>query len=110
MKPSRSPSLETEMIRRTTVDDGTVKITFSLPADSAADPVSVVGSFNDWDPSVHPLRKRSNGTRSVAVELPRGDTVEFRYVTSDGAWLDESDCDGFVTTPYGSQNAIIDLS
>ena len=65
---------------------GGVTVTFALPDEVGA--VSVVGSFNDWTPGAHPLLRRSNGTRSVAVELDCG-RVEFRYLADGGVWLDE---------------------
>ena len=65
----------------------TAKVTFSLAADGP--PTSVVGDFNDWDPLAHPMRRRANGTRSVAVEVPIGSTLRFRYLADGGAWINE---------------------
>jgi 1,4-alpha-glucan branching enzyme len=69
--------------------DGMVKVTFSLPAGEPAGAVSVVGDFNDWDPSAHPLRARSNQTRSVSVSVPAGSTLRFRYLAEGGMWFDD---------------------
>ena len=69
--------------------DGMVKVTFSLPAGEPAGAVSVVGDFNDWDPSAHPLRPRSNQTRSVSVTVPTGSTLRFRYLAEGGMWFDD---------------------
>ena len=69
--------------------DGMVKVTFSLPAGEPAGTVSVVGDFNDWDPSAHPLRARSNQTRSVSVSVPAGSTLRFRYLAEGGMWFDD---------------------
>jgi 1,4-alpha-glucan branching enzyme len=69
--------------------DGTVRVTFALPADEPAGSVSVVGSFNDWDPFAHPLRRRANRTRSVAVTVPVGSTLHFRYLAEGGRWFDD---------------------
>ena len=71
----------------------TIKITFSLPATDPAGPVSVVGDFNDWTPGHHTLCRRSNGTRSVAVEVPADATVRFRYLGEGGNWFDDVDAD-----------------
>jgi 1,4-alpha-glucan branching enzyme len=51
--------------------------------------VSVVGDFNNWDPFAHPLRKRSNGTRSTVVTVPPGSTLRFRYLAEGGMWFDD---------------------
>jgi 1,4-alpha-glucan branching enzyme len=69
--------------------DGTVRITFTLPADQPDGAVSVVGSFNDWDPFAHPLRRRANRTRSAAVTVPAGSTLHFRYLAEGGRWFDD---------------------
>jgi 1,4-alpha-glucan branching enzyme len=69
------------------------KVTFVLPLDEPACRVSVVGDFNEWTPGVHELRKRSNGTRSVSVAIPKGETVRFRYLGEDGMWFDDPQAD-----------------
>lgn len=69
--------------------DGTVRVTFTLPAGEPAGPVSVVGDFNDWDPYAHPLRKRANGVRSAVVTVPAGTTLHFRYLAEGGVWFDD---------------------
>lgn len=68
-----------------------VKVTFVVDKAAVAGPVSVVGSFNDWSPYSHILRPRSNGTRSVAVMVPTGSAVHFRYLGPDGHWFDDPD-------------------
>jgi 1,4-alpha-glucan branching enzyme len=69
--------------------DGTVRVTFSLPADEPDGAVSVVGDFNDWDPFAHPLRRRANRTRSAAVTVRAGSTLRFRYLAEGGVWFDD---------------------
>lgn len=67
------------------------KIQFVLPDDIHDGPVSAVGSFNNWRPGVHKLVRRSNGTRSVSVDVPRGEEVRFRYLGDGGVWFDDPD-------------------
>ena len=69
--------------------DGTVRVTFALPADEPAGSVSVVGNFNNWDPLAHPLRLRANRTRSAAVTVRAGTTLQFRYLAEGGVWFDD---------------------
>lgn len=78
----------------------TCTLTFALPATALDGPVSVVGTFNDWTPGAHPLRRRSNGTASASVVVPSGTTVRFRYLGSEGRWFDDVDADEI--TPEGS--------
>ena len=74
------------MIKTSRSRDGQTKVTFIVPDDGP--PVSVVGDFNGWDSSVHRLRRRSNGTRSVAVALPPG-RYEYRYLYGEDGWASE---------------------
>ncbi|WP_046471651.1 isoamylase early set domain-containing protein [Allosalinactinospora lopnorensis] len=74
-------------------EDGRVKVTFMLPAQEPPGQVSLVGSFNDWDPHIHPLRARTNGRRSVVVSAPANSTLHFRYLGEDGLWFDDTDAD-----------------
>ena len=80
------------MIKRTRSPHGT-KVTFALPVDEVDQSVSVVGEFNGWDPFTHPLKKRSNGTRSVSVELATDRAYRFKYLTEDGSWLLDDDAE-----------------
>jgi 1,4-alpha-glucan branching enzyme len=98
------------MLKKTAApkDDG-VKVTFALPLEETADRVSVVGDFNDWDPSAHPLRKRANGTRSVSVVLPPDTEARFRYLDSEGRWLNEPDADDERPNAHGGTDSVIIL-
>jgi hypothetical protein len=78
----------------------TTRIQFVLPNDVHDGAVSAVGTFNDWQPGVHKLVRRSNGTRTVAVAVPTGATVRFRYLGEGGVWFD--DADAHEITPEGS--------
>ena len=82
--------------------DGSIRVTFALPADEPAGAVSVVGSFNDWNPFAHPLRRRANRTRSAAVTVQAGSTLHFRYLAEGGVWFD----DHTVSAQEGSGAAI----
>lgn len=80
------------MIKKSNTRNGTIKVTFTLPLDEPPGPVSVVGTFNDWQPGTHELVQRKNGTRSVSLNLPRG-THRFRYLASAGIWRDDEEAD-----------------
>jgi 1,4-alpha-glucan branching enzyme len=72
-----------------------VKVTFVLPVDHAIDGCSVVGDFNGWQPGAHQMRRRSNGTQSASVRLPRGARVRFRYLGDNGHWFNDPDAAEF---------------
>ena len=78
------------MIKKTKPgSNGTVRVTFALPADEPGGAVSVVGDFNDWNPFAHPLRRRANGMRSAAVTVKAGSKLCFRYLAEGGVWFDD---------------------
>jgi 1,4-alpha-glucan branching enzyme len=84
-----------------------VKVNFVLPKDSVAGKVSVVGDFNGWDPYVHPLRPRSNGTKSVTVTLPASQRFAFRYLDERGQWLDDDAASEYVDNGIGGVNSVV---
>jgi 1,4-alpha-glucan branching enzyme len=84
------------------------KVTFALDT-AHGQRVSVVGDFNDWDPLAHPLKKRSNGLRSVSIELPVGATYRFKYLADDGSWFCDPDVDERETNEYGEVNSVLHL-
>lgn len=93
------------MIRRVQTAEG-FKLTFSVADDG---PVSVVGDFNGWDPGAHPLRRRANGRRSVAVTLPCGSRLAFRYLADGGLFFDDVDADRLEPNGYGGTHSVIEL-
>lgn len=95
------------MIRKQSTTTGTVKVTFALPDTGV--PVSVVGDVNAWNPHAHPLRKRSNGTRSVAVELDPGTSVRFRYLDGDGRFFDDPEADAYEPNGRGETHSLLSV-
>jgi 1,4-alpha-glucan branching enzyme len=87
--------------------DGSLKVTFVLNASDKEGPVSVLGSFNDWNPLVHPLKKRSNGTRSVTVEVPAGSDFQFKYLAEGGEWFCDPDTDAVEVAEYAVHNSLL---
>lgn len=81
------------MIKVTDASPKAVKVTFVVGVDECDQPLSVVGDFNEWDPFETPLRKRSNGTRSAAIELERGASYRFKYLADGGQWFCDSTID-----------------
>lgn len=84
-----------------------VKVNFILPKDAVTGKVSVVGEFNGWDPGAHPLRPRSNGTRSVTVTLPTRSKFAFRYLDDAGRWHDDDGAHAFEPNGVGGVNSVV---
>jgi 1,4-alpha-glucan branching enzyme len=96
------------MIERKSLSKGNkVSVTFSVPADLVQDSVSVVGDFNEWDDSAHPLKlSKKDGVWKKAVQLKPG-RYEFRYFVDGERWENESDADDHVWSPFFSQNSVV---
>lgn len=86
-----------------------VKVRFSIPKEWMDRAVSVVGDFNDWDPTATPLRKKG-GVRTVAVELEAGRTYRFRYLDELGRWHDDPAADDVAANDLGGFDCILDLT
>ena len=96
------------MIKQTPVKGSDkVKVNFFLPKDSVTGKVSVVGDFDGWEPFVHPLRQRSNGTKSVTVTLPVSQRFAFKYLDDDGRWLDDDSAHEYVDNGVGGVNSVV---
>ena len=85
------------MALRITPNGTSTKIQFVLPEDIHDGAVSAVGTFNDWTPGAHKLVRRSNGTRSVTVAVPKGQSIQFRYLGEGGVWFDDEDAHAITT-------------
>jgi 1,4-alpha-glucan branching enzyme len=92
--------VEDIMIKRSKLFGNKTRVTFCLPADDPVGVVSVVGTFNGWEPGQHELKARRDGTRTISVRLDPG-TYSFRYLASDGVWLDDEHADA--VGPQGSE-------
>jgi hypothetical protein len=92
------------VIRRSTTSPEAVNVTFAV---DHPDPVSVVGDFNGWDPHAHPLVRRSNGLRSVAVTLPAAATFRFRYLGAGGTWFDDGGADALEPNGLGGTHSVL---
>jgi 1,4-alpha-glucan branching enzyme len=95
----------TAVIKKKLQQDGSAVITFSLPDEGQ--PVSVVADVNGWDPHLHPMKKRSNGTRSVTITVAAGSPIRFRYLDAQGRFFDDPDGDLIEPNGYGDTHTVV---
>jgi 1,4-alpha-glucan branching enzyme len=79
------------------------KIEFRFHAPDAKS-VGVAGSFNGWDPTQTPLRRRFGGDWRAALKLTPG-RHEYRFV-ADGKWFTDPGADETGPNPYGGCNSV----
>lgn len=83
------------------------KVTFELPANVEADSAAIVGDFNGWEVGATPMQQLKDGRFKAVVELEKDNQYQFRYVVNGGEWLNEDEADGYVPSPYASENSLI---
>ena len=86
------------------------RVTFILSGGNGknAKKAQVVGEFNRWSHSATPMKKLKNGTFFAIIELPIYKEYQFRYLLDDNVWMNDSDADRFVPTPFGdSENCVL---
>ena len=86
------------------------KVRFHLSAEEAsgAKGAFLVGDFNDWNTVSHPMKKLKDGGFSLEIELPLGLDCQFRYLTDDGRWINDSAADAYVPCSFaGAENAVV---
>ncbi len=86
---------------------GRVHVTFSMPAIEGCEGLYLVGDFNIWNETAHPMQRNEDGTWTLALELAPGREYQFRYRTDTGAWLNDPAADAYAPNPYGSNNSIV---
>ena len=68
------------------------KITFTLPAANiiGASECVLLGEFNNWnlEEGVY-LKKQSDGSMAAEVELTVGEDYQYRYLLSNGRWVND---------------------
>ena len=67
-----------------------------------ASSVSLVGSFNQWDSTKHPMNKGIKGRWRIMVTLSQG-TYEYRYIV-DGDWENDTENPATIENEFGSYN------
>ena len=69
------------------------KVIFTLPSESVANAAEgiLLGEFNNWNPEegIH-LQKKEDGSMIAELSLTAGKTYEYRYLLSDGRWVNDN--------------------
>lgn len=86
------------------------KVTFAVSADTVngAKSVSVVGDFNEWNPTA--LKKQKDGTFKASVELEKGREFAFRYLVDNDNWINDEAADKYVPSGVSAdENSVVVL-
>lgn len=85
------------------------KVTFYTAPELEAEEVYLVGDFNDWNEEATPMQALKDGRFKVTVDLTKENTYQFRYLTNDTQWYNDSDADQYVPNPFSSENSVVEV-
>lgn len=86
-------------------------VTFSLSVEAAGEPAKLflAGDFNGWDPRAQAMRK-TGGMFRTSLELESGRQYQYRFVTDQGVWLNDTEADLYVYSAFAdSDNSVAAL-
>ncbi len=69
--------------------------------------IFVAGTFNDWNPTTHPMKKTGKGVFSASLNLAAG-RYEYKFVVN-GEWQFDKNCTQWVADPFGSMNSVLEI-
>lgn len=88
------------------------KVTFKLSKTAAngAKKVWLVGEFNEWNTQKTPMKAAKDGSFVVMVELEPGREYQFRYLTEDGVWLNDTRADRYAYSAFAcGDNSVVSI-
>ncbi len=84
-----------------------VQVTFTLPESLWADQIHLVGDFNNWNRTSHPLGRDRQGRWTLTVDLERGRAYQFRYLCDGHKWTSLYPAEAYVRGPDGIDNFVV---
>ena len=87
----------------------TCRVTFELPAEIQATSAALVGEFNDWDATSHPMKQRKDGRFTTTISLEAGREYRFRYLLDGERWENDWNADSYLKNDQGSEDSVIVL-
>lgn len=104
-----SDAPQTMKKQKTTKTSKVCQVTFELPPEVNAQTAFLVGEFNDWDKTALPMKRRKDGSFSVAVALNKDSSYRFRYWLDGERWENDPSADAYVPNPYGSDDSVVQV-
>ncbi|MBN1669666.1 MAG: glycogen-binding domain-containing protein [Kiritimatiellae bacterium] len=95
------------MTAKKSTNGGTRKCKFEIKAPDGSK-VFIAGTFNNWDPTAHKMRKGAKGVYSTTLELSPG-RHEYKFLVND-EWQADANCPDWAPNGLGSLNSVIEVS
>ena len=87
-----------------------VRVVFILPPAIWAETVHLVGEFNNWSRTSHPMIwDRQEEVWSIALVLQKGCEYQFRYLVNGTEWQNDWDADRYEPNSFGGDNSVVVL-
>ena len=83
------------------------RVMFCLPDSMWVDSVCLVGDFNNWDSTAHPMLPNRSGCPEISVDLELGRAYQFRYLIDGHQWVNDPRADAYVHNFFGSDNFVV---
>jgi 1,4-alpha-glucan branching enzyme len=85
------------------------KVRFKVSAEEAqgSEVIFLVGSFNGWNEKDMPMNRNKDGSFTLEIDLPSGEKHHFRYLRSDGVWMNDSQADAYEPCEFGVDNSVV---
>lgn len=86
------------------------KVTFEVSAEAVngGKSVSLLGDFNEWNPTA--LKKQKDGNFKASVELEKGKEFAFRYLVDNDVWINDEAADKYVASGVSvDENSVVVL-
>lgn len=85
-----------------------VSLSLSKLQANSAKKVYVVGDFNEWKLTSHPMKARKDGSFKANLKLPLGNAYQFRYYIDNTYWENDSEADDYRPNNYsGESNSVV---
>jgi 1,4-alpha-glucan branching enzyme len=98
------------MIKKSYSKSGhTCRVTFRLPAEVNAETAGLAAEFNDWNAEANPMNRLKDGSFSLSLSLPTGQSYRFRYLLDGERWENDWQADAYVPNVYGSEDSVVEL-
>jgi 1,4-alpha-glucan branching enzyme len=90
-------------------DVSSATVVFDLPAAVEAETAALCGDFNGWDATAHPMKRASDGSFSVAIELEAGHSYAYRFLLDGERWENDWDAERYQPNGFGSEDGVVDV-
>lgn len=85
------------------------RVTFKYPNEEQAKTAALAGDFNQWSTEATPMKKLKDGSFSVTITLPAGQSYGYRYVLNNTTWVNDPAADRYVANEFGEENSVVEL-